>query len=511
MKQNPTLPPGYHNRPPGPPPGSARYPIHNGSTGGPRLVNQPPPDLHRLDSRSTLGSPTGLPNQFIQQRPPFGPPRPQIPSPTSPGNYPRALSPSNNPSNQPPIRYPNPASSPNIRGPSYSTSGGQRPPFNPNSQQFLRLQRPGSFESSDGSQPHQLRVGTYPQTIENRQVTSRINPETIPPGTVPNNGSQLKNTKTVVNVKEPNTQKNPQIRLESSEKMESNQQHVNSNIVNKDLEQETIKRKPMSRNSNDNDDNDNDDDDVIIDTEKNPTSVDVVEPSIINKSLTSKSPSPVPRSEGKFTADEQSNAKMSVESSPTASNKQLLNEKLSPSQIDNSKASERETTVVENKDDILLNKENDVVDDVAVVASSSKAKKSPSSLKLDGKSSDTLNISPIPTSLTPSPDPMTGVMGYDNGQLRSLSSRSIKSSSSSASSPVPTVSKTPDVLSNVEAKKSKMNFPDNIDVAHDELNKVPQSTVVKTVMREKLSPSRGQTPNPSMKRSTSGRSIKSGF
>ncbi|KAK0157447.1 hypothetical protein PV328_011191 [Microctonus aethiopoides] len=54
-----------------------------------------------------------------------------------------------------------------------------------------------------------------------------------------------------------------------------------------------------------------------------------------------------------------------------------------------------------------------------------------------------------------------------------------------------------------------MNFPDNIDVANDELNNVPQSTVVKTVMREKLSPSRSQTPNPSMKRSTSGRSIKS--
>ncbi|KAK0161497.1 hypothetical protein PV327_009960 [Microctonus hyperodae] len=286
--------------------------------------------------------------------------------------------------------------------------------------------------------------------------------------------------------------------------MESNQQHVNSNIVNKDLEQETIKRKPMSRNSNDTDDNDNDDDDVIIDAEKNPTSVDEIELSNINKSLGSKSPSPVPRSDGKFTTDEQPNVKMSAESSPVASNKQLLNEKLSPSQVDYSKTPEREIAGIENKDDNLLNNENDVVDDAAVVVDS-KARKSPSSLKLDGKSSDTLNASPIPTSLSPSPDPMIGVMGFDNGKLRSLSPKSIKSLSSGASSPVPTVSKTPEVLSkNAEPKKNKTNFPDNI-----ELNKIPQSTVANTEMREKLSPSRAQTPNPSMKRSTSGRSIKS--
>lgn len=481
QRQSPGPPPNCQPRPQGPPgpqglqvqpAGPPRYPINN---------NGPQP-LNRLDSKTSLNSPTGQPNQFTQPRPQFGPPRPQSGQPPPPGGYPRGPPPQNNPGLQGP-RFPPPGSAPGIRGP----PPGQRPPININQQQQqIRIQRPELV----GPQS-QIRFAPQPYNPENRPLTPRIIPDTAP------------NYNPVSTPRDFTSERKPPIYPQSREKMET--EGVNVPVLDGNSDGSVnSKKRATSRNV---DVMDDDDDDVVMDSERNPKSPSPEKrpESALSKSSVSPNPPPqTPTSESRaspaslkheITASQ--SPKESRNSTPAPIGDQRLKSRLSES----AKSPELENLTIKSP---IQNNENEIVDDKSRT-SSAKSIRSPT--KSSGQTPDFLDTSPGVKS--------PGVVGFDNGKPRSLSP---KSPTTPVSSPVPlNPSKVPENLK-LEAEKKKATFAEDVDIhggkdAHeDKLSRPGTPGLVKEKPPTPTkSPSRPQTPVSSMKRSTSGRSIKAGY
>ncbi|XP_034937549.1 microtubule-associated protein tau isoform X2 [Chelonus insularis] len=434
VKQNPQ---GFQVRPQGPP-GSPRYPINNGSIGGQRLAGQPPPNLNRLDSRASLRAAPSSPNQFGPQQP-FGP-RPI--STGAPGNFPRAppVYPGNQ-LNQGPPRFPPQGTPGAARGPSYPPPPGQRLPFNQNSQ-GIRPRPPGPPYNADIRQPLARNIlGNYGTGAPRNEPIGRSETPVAPPRM--------------------NSEKSPPVQ---QEKMK------NDTEVEKNDDPALLKKKLASRNGN-GDDDDDDDDDVVMDTEqqaKSPTpkimSPEVQKtpsPTVLMAENVSSTPSPEPR-----------NLDANVKNSPTPQ----MSESTTPipktperpvSRIETSKTPE-----VEVKGDHAAETESST--NVSRPASV-KSMKSPAP---DDKTPELLAASSDIRSSTSSPS--SNILGFDDGKPRSLSPKSpVPHSSSPATSPL--VSSTPKSpgTPKSDTEKKKTTFADEIedrdDAKDDNINEKPQS------------------------------------
>ncbi|XP_044003053.1 nascent polypeptide-associated complex subunit alpha, muscle-specific form isoform X2 [Aphidius gifuensis] len=482
QRQNQGPPANYQPRPQGPPLGPARYPVNNG-----------PQPLNRLDSKTSLNSPTGQPIQFAPPRPQFGPPRqPQGGQPIPPGGYPRGPPPQNNPGLQGP-RYPPPGSSPGIREPLYQPQPGQRPIFNNNQQQQqVRFQRPEL-----GGPQSQIRFAPQQYNPENRPLAPRIIPNTgvvTAPPTYPTSTPR-----------DFNSERKPPIYPQNRGKMEI---EINQNTSSPSSD----KKRTASRNENIMDD---DDDDVVIDSEKESKSslnekrseTPLSKP--INSPLSSspniiQTSSPEPRAPSSASIKHEISANSSPvgsrNSTPAPTDEQRPKSQLS----DLPKTPELDNTMTKSPSP-SQNNDNELIDDKSRT-SSAKSNRSPT--KVEGQIPESVGSSPgtksplaspskiienklpdddksrtssaksnrsptkfdeqLPESIASSPGAKSpGVMGFDNGKPRSLSPKS----PTPVSSPVPSIPEKP-------------------------------ATPVK-------SPSRPQTPVSLMKRSVSGRSMKS--
>lgn len=248
VKPNPPLPPqGFQARPQGPPP-SPRNPINNGPIGAPPRPGQPPHILHRVDSRSSIGS---VPGQFVQLRP-YGPPRPPgssfPPRPPQPGQLPPQ-----NPQYPPNQRFPY---SPGVFRGVPPQPGGQRPPFaNYQPQQQYQRNNDPRFQRPIPNNPSQNELSQNAEIVSHRLHGQ----ESVFPRQLSRNDSSLivQRQQSVTNeeLKQP-TQ--PRIIVG---KMEDVNRESSANAHNsRNLQQ----NKSDIRKSNDNDD----DDDVVMDNER---------------------------------------------------------------------------------------------------------------------------------------------------------------------------------------------------------------------------------------------------
>ncbi|XP_063985067.1 mucin-2 isoform X2 [Diachasmimorpha longicaudata] len=459
-KQPPNLLSGVQPRPQGPPP--QRYPINNGSA-GPRLGGgQPPPSLPRLDSRSTLGAPTGSPTQF--PRPPFGPPRPPG---APPGQFPRGP-PSQTNSGQ--IRFP-PGSS-GARGP---FPPGQRPTFTSNQ---VRPQRP-SLDPGGPGQPRFLPPGAgFQFNPDNRLPTPRITSET--PVANPQGGNPIPTPRESPDVKS-------SVRLQPKIRMETNgpNQLTNQQNDKESVDSVTPNKRPTSQTRLADED---DDDDVVMDNEKDSKS----QKSASNESLVvspgvQKTPTPEPRTPTKN--------EISATPSPASS-------KAPTPAPEEERSKSRLSDNIRSPDD----GENEEMSEKSRPTS---ALSSRSSVKSPTKSiGRTLDL-PSPGGGR-SPELKSPVVGFDNGRPRSLTARSRSPASSPGASYSPKTPGTP-------KSEKRTTFMDAKEGSKTERSR-PGTPGVKskpgTPVRSKpgtpvKSPTRPQTPKSGMKRSTSARSIKS--
>ena len=590
------MPPGFQARPQGPPP---RFPINNGSVGGPRIgqQQQQPPTLHRLDSRSSINLPTGPgAGQFLHQRPPFGPPRPQNPA-GNPNQGPRPLPPSNPQGLQgPPQRHPIIPGSPGIRPPLPNNFVGQRPPiYNANQPQQIYYQPrngetrpPRPLNADPGTNPHigpgpnpQIRYPPFPHNPEARQPHPQIIPDTLVTPPPPRNDAQLRDTR--VNNQptasggpitdrrsQPLTRQGPGLPRGKMEVIESRSstpgnQMADSNQGNGLVDNDNLaKRKPSPRGEND-----DDDDDVVMDSENDRSSKSpmpdakssvTLQPEVAkidspisggstgpaspaNSYKISGSPSPIPPIE------ESPGANISKTSSPVPPSEKSGEASRSASRLGSAKNSEvsgdedsksiggsqsnLHAGDAEDNNDLILEKRNESR------ASSVQSSRSP----VPSRTPEPQATLSVPGSATPkSPNspkspksPVGSVKGFDNGQIRSLSPKSPTPSVSPASTDSPNLPEEPksaeddknDATSGqneeAEGEGEKEEEAEVVEDGNDAGNFETRPMTPAGEARGKPPPTpsklseRAQTPGTPdgrksfMKRSTSGRSIKSGF
>lgn len=586
-------------RPQGPPPLSPRYPINNGSVGGARLGGQQAPILHRLDSRSSLGSPTAPGGQFVQSRPPFGPPRPQNPQGVHiqgprppPSASPQGV--------QGPPRYPGIPGSPGVRPPPNNFVGPRPPVYNANQPQQIYYQprngdirpprppnpEPGASPSSTVAAP-QVRFSHPPYNPEPRQSSPQVIPETVLTPPPKNNGplrdERVANQLRTAAVKEQDDRRSQPVTRQGQyrEKMEitdSRSPTPGSQMAepNRGLNVEEIDKNTLKQRSSPRGDNEDDDDDVVMDREKEiddkspsrgnisndslqPEVARVDSPSSPASSASHKSfrksaiPSPVPSAElqdrpgsvNKLeSSDQPPGDKLSTASSPVPPQDKSGAPSRSESRVGDStnadlsigdgaegvegeSVSNVHASDAESKDDSVMDKRSESRTSIESSRSPIPPSRTPdhqATLSVPGSQSpQTPNSPKSPKS------PQGSVKGFDNGQMRSLSPKSPTPSVSPAS---PNSPNSPAILKSADREKKTTTFVEDSEATREQETKQEESSSSGPIKSRPMTPGndpRGRPPTPSkaaeraqtpgtpdgrkssMKRSTSGRSIKSGF
>ncbi|XP_043289623.1 nascent polypeptide-associated complex subunit alpha, muscle-specific form isoform X3 [Venturia canescens] len=289
VKQNPpSLPANFQARPQAHHPAqSPRFPANEAfgiPPSGRPGIQQPRAGL-RPESRPPLGasSTVPVPGQFLQSRPPFGPPRPPNPHGNPIQGPPRSANPAQNPQivqgSGP--RFPGGPSGP----PGVRPLGGARPPIFPAHQQArnggggeIRPQRTINVDSF-GSSPTSASP-FYPRSQPLPQNSSRAVPETVlTTASPPRDDSTLIRDETRSNLPKLRTSSQKynqqrgtmQVADSRSPSLAPGSPSAENERTDNSEENEAIKRDGSSRGERDEDEDD--DDDVVVDEDANSTLV----------------------------------------------------------------------------------------------------------------------------------------------------------------------------------------------------------------------------------------------
>lgn len=468
--------PGFQPTPQGPP---ARFPVNNGPVDGPRLGGQPPP-LRHLDSRSSL-----LPGQFPQPRPPYGGPRPRnfYPRPPQPGG----------PLPGPPQGTPGtqglPEGPPGIQGPH---QGFQGPPQGPPGIQGPP-QGPPRFIQNPNIRGPPLQRSPFPGNNPQQPFFAQRNgPEQIRgPGEFgPHQRLQRNDSIANLNPRFPiSADRRPQLVSQISVERMAGVEGPKSVAMVQQVEDP----KKLVKESKENED---DDDDVVIDNENITTKVGVPKPLILESASPSHQDTKVseentneankPSENNRINEDNQSNPQSpslpisatpkkeplrppslnktqeSLERPPSAKVENIVEDKLVHDESKNDSKNESKEKILEKTPDLLKNGA------ISVDCTDSAVNIQPVASKVENNSEtkgvfqnheenlvqEKLTVAESPTTIPKSPE---SVKGFDNGQRRSLCSRSSSQSTKSPKSPRSPGLKTPD------GEKKKTTFADEVE------------------------------------------------
>ncbi|XP_033213952.1 microtubule-associated protein tau [Belonocnema kinseyi] len=481
--------PGFQPTPQGPP---ARFAVNNGPVEGPRLGGQPPP-LRHLDSRSSL-----LSGQFPQPRPPYGGPRPR-------NFYPRPLQPGGplpGPPQGPPGTQGLPQGPPGIQGTHQGFQGlPQGPPQGPPQgspgiqgppQGFQGPpQGPPRFTQNPNIRGPPLQRPPFPGNNPQQSCfVQRSGPEQVrgPGDFGPHQRLQRNDSVANLNSRFPiSADRRPQLVPQISvERMADAEGPKSVTMV-----QQVEDPKKLVKDSKENED---DDDDVVIDNENILTKVGIPKLPIsesvspthqdtkISEENTNETNKPIENN--RINEDNQSNHQSpaipisgtpkkepqgppslnrnqeSLERPPSAIEESLGKDELGNDESKNDSKNESKEKILQETPDLLKNSA------VSVDCADSTVYIQPLTSKVENKSEtkdmsknheedlvqEKLAVAESPT-IPKSPE---SVKGFDNGQRRSLCSRSSSQGTKSPKSPRSPGLKTPD------GEKKKTTFADDV-------------------------------------------------